>query len=289
MRNLDIGALRSLVAIADTKAVTKAARQHHLTQSAVSMQVKRLEQTFDTKLLHREGRGVALTPVGHQLVSYARRLLELNDETWRRLTNDNYEGELRWGVPIDVVYPHVPNVLKRMREDYPRIKVTLVTSLTKLLKRQLREGQLDVILTTEKRSYRGGETLCEAEHRWMGATGGQAHLQRPIPLAMANDCAQRQDAIDTLDRAGLPWEFVVDTDSDVTINAVVAADQAVTPVLGPNVVPGCALLPHAALAPLPNVQINLYSLKGTNTELIEKLEQCLRCEYLRDRSLLRAG
>lgn len=289
MRNLDIGALRSLVAIADTRAVTKAAKQHHLTQSAVSMQVKRLEQTFDTKLLHREGRGVALTPTGQQLVSYARRLLSINDETWSRLTNDDFEGELTWGVPIDVVYPHVPNILKRMRDDYPRIKLTLVTSITKLLKRQYREGTLDLILATEKRAYRGGETLSEAEHCWMGADGGQAHLQRPLPLAMMNECAQRQEAIDTLDRAGIAWESVVDTDSDATVNAMVSADLAVTPIIGPNVVSGCTLVPGETLASLPNIRINLYRNNGAGVALVDKLVQCIRCEFLRDPQLMRAG
>ena len=293
MRNLDIGALRSLVAIADTRTVTKAAQQRHLTQSAVSMQVKRLEQTFNTKLLHREGRGVVLTATGQQLVSYARRLLALNDETWSRLTSGDFEGELTLGVPIDVVHPHVPHVLRRMRDDYPRVKLNLVTSMTLALKRQWRAGEIDVILTTEKRASRGGATLTKTEHHWLGAVDGQAARQRPLPLAIVNQCAQRQDAIDTLDKAGVPWEFVVDTDSDETVNAIVAADLAVTPITGPCLVSGCEVLPHGLLPTLPDIKINLYAASQRNSDLVEKLVDCLRSEFLRTRetrrTLPRAG
>ncbi|MEM9323841.1 MAG: LysR family transcriptional regulator, partial [Pseudomonadota bacterium] len=84
IRNLDIAALRSLVAIADTRGVTRAASQFNLTQSAVSMQIKRLEALLDQKLLMREGRGVVLTKVGEQLVDYARRVIAINDEAWSR-------------------------------------------------------------------------------------------------------------------------------------------------------------------------------------------------------------
>ncbi|MFK7886294.1 MAG: LysR family transcriptional regulator [Gammaproteobacteria bacterium] len=283
MRNLDIGALRSLVAIADTRTVTKAAQQHHLTQSAVSMQIKRLEQTFDTKLLHREGRGVVLSATGQQLVSYARRLLALNDETWSRLTSGDFEGELTLGVPIDVVHPHVPHVLRRMREDYPRVKLNLVTSLTLALKRQWQAGEIDAILTTEKRVSRGGATLVTAEHRWLAAADGLAARQRPLPLATVNQCALRQDAIDTLDAAGVPWEFVVDTDTDETVNAIVAAGLAVTPIIGPSVVTGCDLVPYGVLPALPDIKINLYASTQRNSDLVEKLVDCVRVEFLRDR------
>ena len=91
-RNLDLTALRSLVAVADTGGVTKAAGLLHLTQSAVSMQLKRLEESLDAPLLYRTGRGIALTAQGEQLLSYARRMLVLNDEIYGKLTSNAYEG-----------------------------------------------------------------------------------------------------------------------------------------------------------------------------------------------------
>lgn len=281
MRNLDIGALRSLVAIADTRTVTKAAQQNHLTQSAVSMQVKRLERTFDTKLLHREGRGVVLTATGQQLVSYARRLIELNDETWTRLTNDDFEGEISLGVPIDLIYPHIPIILQRAKERYPRIKISLVSSLTRLLLEQLDKGELDLTLTTEKRLHRGGRTLARVKQVWMGADGGQAHHKRPVPLAMCNVCSQRQDAIDSLDQAGIPWELVTDTNSDATVNAMVAADLAITPQIETAMEPGCIRVPDG-LPELSDVYINLYTAPSSDVSLVEKIAELAEEVYCQD-------
>ena len=93
-RNLDMTALRSFVTVADTGGVTRAAGKLHVTQSAVSMQLKRLEIMLDTDLMERSGRGVNLTAQGEQLLGYGRRMLALNDEAWGRLTHDTYEGIL---------------------------------------------------------------------------------------------------------------------------------------------------------------------------------------------------
>ena len=112
MRNLDITTLRSFVAVADSGGVTRAAGFLHLTQSAVSMQLKRLEEMLGLSLLDRSGRGIALTASGEQLLVYARRMIALNDEVIGKLTDQAFEGQLTLGVPHDVVYPAVPQVLK---------------------------------------------------------------------------------------------------------------------------------------------------------------------------------
>lgn len=279
MRNLDIGALRSLVAIADTRTVTQAAQQNHLTQSAVSMQVKRLEQTFNTKLLHREGRGVVLTSTGQQLVSYARRLLELNDETWSRLTNEDFEGEISLGVPIDLIYPHIPAVLAQATARYPRIKLNLVSSLTKLLKEKLERGEIDLILTTEDDLPTVGETLARLPQVWMGVKGGQAYLQRPVPLALCNVCSQREEALSALERENVPWEMVTNTNSDATVNAMVCADLAVTPQVYTALEPDCVAIPDGFLPTLSDVFINLYTSSNGDVRLIEKMAEIVREVY----------
>ena len=102
-RNLDLTALRSFVTVAECGGVTRAAGQRNLTQSAVSMQLKRLEEALDQPLLDRTGRGVTLTAQGEQLLSYGRRMMALNDEVWARMTHQAFEGEIVLGVPHDVV------------------------------------------------------------------------------------------------------------------------------------------------------------------------------------------
>ena len=127
-RQLDLTALRSLVAVADTGGITRASSVLNLTQSAVSMQLKRLEEALDLSLLDRTARTVAFTSAGEQLLGYARRLLALNDEALARLTDTAYEGEVVLGVPHDIIYPAIPQVLSRFNCDFPRVKVQLLSS-----------------------------------------------------------------------------------------------------------------------------------------------------------------
>ena len=140
-RNLDLAALRALAAIADFGGVTRAAHVLNLTQSAVSMQLKRLESLLGQELLERTGRSVALTAAGEQLLSYARKMVDMNDEIFARLTEQTYEGELVFGVPHDIVYPVIPQVLQRYHAAYPRVKVQVVSSYTSTLKAQFSRGE----------------------------------------------------------------------------------------------------------------------------------------------------
>ncbi|CAN0595686.1 unnamed protein product, partial [Ectocarpus sp. 12 AP-2014] len=119
-RNLDLTALRSFIAVADTGGVTKAASVLNLTQSAVSMQLKRLEESLGQSLLDRTGRTIGLTSSGEQLLSYGRKMMSLNDEVFNRMTDHVFQGSLVLGVPHDIVYPAIPKVLQMFHAEYPR-------------------------------------------------------------------------------------------------------------------------------------------------------------------------
>ena len=131
-RNLDIGTLRTLVSVVDLAGVTKAANKLNLTQSTVSMQLKRLEETLGRPLVVRDGRVMRATSQGEQLVSYARKLLAMNDEIVDRLTNSDSAGELRFGIPHDIVEPHIPGLLKKFVHRYPKVSVSLSVDNTRM-------------------------------------------------------------------------------------------------------------------------------------------------------------
>lgn len=226
-RNLDMTSLRSFVAVADTGGVTRASGLLNLTQSAVSMQLKRLEDSLDAGLLDRSGRTVALTPQGEQLLGYARRILALNDEIHARLTATEFEGELKLGVPHDIVYPVIPTVLRQFAARYPRMRVHLLSSFTRNLMDEFNRGEVDLMLTTEDSVGSGGETLTQIPLVWVGAPGGQAWKQRPLRLAFEQRCFFRQYVQRRLDDAGIAWEMVVQSNSSRTIEATVSADLAV--------------------------------------------------------------
>ncbi len=281
-RNLDMTSLRSFVAVADTGGVTKAAGFLNLTQSAVSMQLKRLEESLDVSLLDRSARTIALTPSGEQLLSYARRILDLNDEVYGRLTSVDFEGEVVLGVPHDIVYPAIPQVLQKFATAYPRVKVQLLSSFTRGLKAQFARGEVDVILTTETGLEPGGETLASVPLVWVGAPEGSAWKQRPLRLAYEGNCIFRAGVQRRLDEAGIPWDMAVESDSTRTIEATVSADLAVHTMLKGTEPRHFECISHGgALPELGGMNINMYCRELGNGQVLEDLSALIKNAYRR--------
>lgn len=280
MRNLDITTLRSFVAVADSGGVTRAAGFLHLTQSAVSMQLKRLEELLGLELLDRSGRTIALTASGDQLLAYARRMVALNDEVIARLTDQAFEGEITLGVPHDIVYPAIPRVLQRFNAAFPRVKVQLISSFTRKLKEQFAKGECDLILTTEASGNTESETLAECPLCWIGAPNGSAWRQRPLRLAFGRYCTFRPKVITALDDADIPWDMVVETESDRTIEATVSADLAVHTMIDGMKPPHLIQIDHGgALPDLPVQMINLYGANAANSQVLIELADLLRQNF----------
>ena len=278
MRNLDMTTLRSFLAVAEHGGVTRAAGALNLTQSAVSMQLKRLEDLLDIQLLDRSNRKIALTGSGEQMLSYARRIVALNDEAVGRLTEELYEGEITLGVPHDIVYPVIPRVLKTFNSIFPRVKVQLRSSSTMRLRDEMERGEVHVILTTEAGVGEGGETLAEMPLRWTGAAGGVAWKKRPLRLAFCSLCIFRPIVIRRLDEEGIDWELAVDSEDDRAIEALVSADLAIGALLQDSIPPHLEALSASAcdLPDLGSQKINLYQRKGEDGAVIQELMRMLR-------------
>lgn len=279
-RNLDLTALRAFATVADVGGVTRAAGLLHLTQSAVSMQIKRLEEALGRALFDRSGRGVTLTADGEQLLGYARRMLALNDEVWTRFTHAAFEGEITLGVPGDVVYPSLPPVLKRFHAEYPRMKVSLVSSYTRRLKELFAHGDCDVILTTEHDVDAGGRTLRTLPLVWVGAKGGQAWRQRPLRLAFETRNIFRAGVESALDAAGIGWEVAVTSEMSRTIEVSCAADLAVHALLDGMVPATLELIDHGgALPEIGTMGVNLYVADTVRGQAEQALVKMLREAY----------
>lgn len=277
MRNLDMTTLRSFVTVADHGGVTRAAVMLNLTQSAVSMQLKRLEDLLGLQLLDRSNRRIALTPSGEQLLGYARRVVALNDEAVGRLTDQVWEGEVTFGVPHDIIYPVIPRVLKQFNAAYPRVRVLLSSLYSTKLMEAWGKGEIDLILTTESVVGPGGETLSELPLKWYGAPGGVAARQRPLRMANCRNCLFRPMAVRQLSEAGIEWENAIDSNSDGAIEATVSADLAVTTMLDGTAphhlekVPGSAGLPDLGLQ-----KINMYGAGAPRDALVTKMAEAVR-------------
>jgi len=279
-RNLDLTALRALVTIAEVGGVTRAAGLLNLTQSAVSMQIKRLEESLGIELFSRAQRRLILTPEGEKLVQYSRRMLDLNDEALARLTDSAYEGEIRVGVPHDIVYPQFPRILKEMALDFPRMRINLVACYTVNLKQEFAQGRFDAIMTTEMQPAERGERIASRKLHWVGAPGGQAWMQRPLRLAFVERCIFRPIAQNALSEAGIPWELAVSGQSEQIEAAIAAADLAVSvrmdgaiseqlqPVGGANTLPD-----------LGELSICLYTAATLKGPVADRLTGLIRAAY----------
>jgi DNA-binding transcriptional LysR family regulator len=259
IRNLDMTALRSFLAIANSGGVTRAAGFLNLTQSAVSMQIKRLEDMLGCKVLDRSARKIALTGAGEQLLGYARTMVNLNDEVFGRLTNATHEGEIVLGVPHDIVYPLIPQVMQSFARDFPKMRIILQSSFTSVLLEEFARGEIDVMLTTEGQLSAPGEELAELPLVWVGAPGGQAWKQRPLPLAYEQACIFRKSVQAALDRAGVTWEMSVVSQNTRSVEATVSADLAVHTVLAGSEPRQMERIAHGGRLPdLLRMKIGLY-------------------------------
>ncbi len=284
-RNLDLSALRSFLAVAETGGVTKAAQRLHLTQSAVSMQLKRLEEGLGAPLLNRAGRGVSLTRQGEELAPLARRLITLNDEIWERMSAQELTGEVRLGAPHDIIYPHVPEILRRFNNDFPGVRVSLVSANTESLREMLDRGAVEVILTTEYGLGPNGETLQTKPLVWVGAAGGRVWRKTPVPIAFERRCAFRRHTQEALDAAGLGWEWAVDTDYLDAALATLAADLGVAALLRGSYPSSLEEIDHGGRLPeLPELNINLYAaLGGQDDAPAARLLDYVRSAFRADR------
>jgi DNA-binding transcriptional LysR family regulator len=279
MRTLDLTTLRSFAAVADCGGVTRAAGVLHLTQSAVSMQLKRLEESLDIALFDRTGRGIALTAAGEQLLGYARKMLDLNDEAVTRMMAKEFEGEITLGLPHDVIYPYLPPVLRKFAADFPRMRLKLLSHPTRDLLEMFGRGEVDAILTTEESPGPGGEVLVRLPLVWVGAVGGSAWRQEPLPVAFCSNCIFRGGALRRLTEAGTDWQMTVDSANDNAVAAAMSADIAISALIAGNLPPQTAPIDHKGTLPEPGeTRIVLYMQRAENPDQAA-LRDMLRMAY----------
>lgn len=260
IRNLDMALVRTFVAVADKASMTAAANVLHLTQGAVSQQVKRLEEALGSSLFERDRRGLRLTRAGEQLFGRAKRLLGLNDEIWAEMAGSVVAGRVRLGVPYDLVGTVLAPVLKAYANAYPQVEISLVCASSPELASALAAGTIDLAVIEERVGPSAGECLAIDRLVWVGAKGGVARLKRPLPVSMVADtCAFRPAVLAALNEHGLEWRTVFENGNIDATTATVRSDLAVTTWLASTVPVDLDILPlEAGLPQLPNFSINLH-------------------------------
>jgi DNA-binding transcriptional LysR family regulator len=284
-RNIDTALLRAFVGVAETGGMTAAANLLNLTQAAVSQQIKRLEEAFGGELFERDRRGLRLTGSGERLFGRAKRMLALNDEIWADMTTPIYTGQVRLGIPFDIVSSYLPPVLKGFAQAYPKIAISLDCRPSIFLLESLDAGELDLAITTEVGCPPRGESLVTDRLVWAGAKGGSAHRQRPLPIALGSEsCAFRPPLLKALTGAGIDWRPVSEISNMDAMNATVQTDLAVGALLSSTVPGNLEILgPGSGLPSLSQFSINLYLPKTSATPIAQELAR-----YIRDGFVTRA-
>ncbi len=282
LRDLDLGLLRAFTAVVDTGSVTAAARLLNRTQAAVSLQIKRLEDLLATPLFRREHRRLELTASGERFLASAQRMVALNDEVWGQITTPHFEGEVRLGVPTDIVPTYIPPILRRFNQAWPRVRVTLALGNSHGLLEKLDTGALDIALSTDVGPEPGSEMLRVDRLVWTGSPGSRAHELQPLPLAVGDQsCRFRPVALDALRKAGRDWRHVSESSHQVAQNAIVGAGIAVSAMLRDSVPEELSILgPSDGLPELPEFAINLYLPRLGASDIAAELARHVRAEFV---------
>ncbi|MCO5146114.1 MAG: LysR substrate-binding domain-containing protein [Aquamicrobium sp.] len=255
---LELDVLRTFIAIAETGSFTLAANAVFRTPSAVSMQIKKLEETLGVSVLSRDARSVSLTQDGEMLMGYARRMLALNREAVSKFIVPDIAGVVRLGSPDDYGERVLPNVLKRFAQTHPCIAVDVTIDQSVNLRRRMAERQLDLTLFTICRHVPPeAEVLLTEPIVWGGAKGGCAHLREPLPLSIwEENCVWRADALEALGREGRDYRIAYMSAHTAGQRAAILADLAVAPLpksfIGDEIV---ALGPKEGLPALSNYNL----------------------------------
>jgi DNA-binding transcriptional LysR family regulator len=271
--SIDSELLRTFVAIADHGGFTRAAEMVNRTQSAVSMQMKRLEDdVVQRPLFQREGRQFSLTAEGQLLLSYARRILKLHAEVMNSMREPHMVGTVRIGTPDDYVMRFMQGVLVRFADSYPLVQVELHCEPSfQLLQRQ----DLDLTIVTREPGTEIGQLLRQERLVWAQARGASLHTQSTLPLAMFNShCFCRSWACNGLDALGRDYRIAYTSPSLSAIMAAVSAGLAITAQLQSLITADLQIIGEAeGLPSMPMASIVLLRNSSTQSEVSETLAE----------------
>jgi len=270
---LDLDQLHTFVAIADTGSFTRAAEEVNRTQSAVSMQMRRLEERIGKPLFEKEGRTNKLSEDGDRLLTYARRMIHLNRETLAAFDDRRLEGTIRIGTPDDYADRFLPEIMARFARSNPRVELTVICEPTPGLAEHIKRGNLDLAIVTHNDARGQSEVVRREPLLWVTSANHATHEQETLPMAFGRpNCIWRRAACDVLDRMNRDYRILFTSFSATVITAAVLSGLAI------SVLPECALRPGMRVlgdadgfGPLPDCKIGIMRGHSSRPELVEAL------------------
>lgn len=229
MISLDPDILKTFIAIAEHGTFGRAGEIVHKTQSTVSMQMKRLEDTVGTPVFRKEGRRNILTPDGERLLEYARRIVRLNDEAVSAFRRDELSGAITIGTPDDYAETLLPYVLARFSRTHPKVDVTIVCEPSIRVGDMVETGEIDVGIVTCETQTVNAQIVRRETLQWVTSARHEAHLETPIPLAVSQPgCIWRKNMLDALDAASIDYRIAFTSANGAAVAGAVSAGLAVS-------------------------------------------------------------
>ncbi|MBU1294971.1 MAG: LysR family transcriptional regulator [Gammaproteobacteria bacterium] len=273
---MDIDALRSFIAFVDTGSFTRAAKQTFRTQSAISMQMKKLEVETGHALFIKEGRNLGLTEQGQHLVSYARRLVSLHDEALGHFSSHLQHPPLTIGCPDDYAESILPSIVALVRETLPHQSIRVVCDCSTQLRLMLDQGKIDVAILTRAPDAEEGYLLKHDSGVWVKGDNSQADdqtgtqidssigfpidIEKQTPLSLVlyePDCKFHSTAIDGLEKQGREYRLMCSSSSATAIKSLLRKGLGISAMARSSVSYGLTIIEGSNLPSLPSVDIVL--------------------------------
>jgi DNA-binding transcriptional LysR family regulator len=293
-RMMDLDLLRSFVSVVDAGGFTRAGERVHRTQSTVSQQMRRLEETLGRPLLHRNGKRATPTEEGERLLSYARRILALADEARDAVARPTGGGIVRLGIPEDFAAHSLTEMLSEFARSRPGLRLDVRCDLSVILRRDIERGELDVALFKRDQGDTGAVWCWPERLRWVTSRRHPVDISRdPLPLAVfPQGCLYRNRAIHALEAAGRAWHIAYTSPNFSSIQAAVSVG------LGISILPDTAnVAEHRALGskhglpPIDNTELALLTTSNAGSAargVADLLANFCAASYGRPASLKRA-
>ncbi len=260
--NLSLDSLRTLVITQDLGGFGRASEHLGRTPSAISLQMKRLQEEVGVPLFRKQGRKILLTEQGEIALRYARKVLELNDEMIDTLRGSHLAGVVRIGFGQDFISNVLPLVIARFNALYPLVKLEVTVDLGHVLLEAIDTADLDLALTLGGAQKKTAQLLSELPLHWIASPGFRDRPRQPLPLALFNPpCGCQTPALEVLEKAGRPWRVAMSSPSLTGLWAAVSAGLGLTtrPELG---LPAGVQTIDLGLPPLGNIPITLHRRRG---------------------------
>jgi DNA-binding transcriptional LysR family regulator len=276
--NLDVDQLKTFLAIAETGSFTKAAEEVNKTQSAVSMQMKRLEETIGRALFARDGRGSRFTLEGERFIEHARKIVSVNDEIVTSYSRPEITGTVRFGTSDDYAEQVLPDVLVRFHRSNPLVTVDVECISSTHLSELVKRGEIDLALVTFCDACDSGEVLKRGELHWATSARHSTHLADSLALATADvSCSWRRRAVQALDSVSRKHRIGFTSPNRAAIDAAVLQGLAVAAMPDICLRPGMRVLTETdGFPPLGSYEIGLLRKAGRLSQAAEALARHVR-------------